>query len=185
MFVIKTLTDKHTCYRVHHNHQVTTKFIAIESMPKFKRNPFYPIKDMEAEILEKYGALVSVDKCYGAIMLAHNMLKGTLEVHYGKVRSYLLKQKRIDPSGCFILQTNLDEAIDKCTFKRMYICYNMLKNAFKQGFRNIISLDGTFLKYFTHGALRVAIGKDCNNMMFLIALEVVEGENPQLWTWFL
>ena len=73
---------------------------------------------------------MSIDKCYRARMLAHNMLKGTLKQHYGKVRSYLLKQKRIDSSGCFILQTNLDEALDKCTFKRMYISYSMLKNGF-------------------------------------------------------
>ena len=46
----------------------------------------------------------------------------------------------IDPSGCFILQTDFDEALDKCTFKRMYIGYSMLKNEFKQSCRNIIGL---------------------------------------------
>ena len=73
-------------------------------------------------------------------MLAHNMLKGTLEQHYVKVRSYLLEQKMIDPSGCFILPTDFDEAVDKCTFKRMHIGYSMLKNEFKQSCRNIIGL---------------------------------------------
>ena len=58
---------------------------------------------MEAKILEKYGALVSIDKCFRARMLAHNIRKGILEEHYGKVRSYLLEQRRIDPSECFIL----------------------------------------------------------------------------------
>ena len=110
-----------------------------------------------------------VDKCYRARMLAHNMLKGTMEHHYGKVRSYLLEQKRIDLSECFILQTDLDKAIGKCTFKRMYIGYSMLKNEFKQGCRNIIGLDETFLKAITCGAFLVAVGKDFNNMMFPIA----------------
>ena len=58
-------------------------------MPKFKRNPFYSVKDMEAEMIEKYGALMNVYKSYKARMLAQNLLKGTLEQHYGKVRSYL------------------------------------------------------------------------------------------------
>ena len=104
---------------------------ANELMSKFKRNPFYQVKDMEAEILENYGALVSGDKYYIAIMLDHNMLIGTLDEHYGKFRSYLLEQKMIYPSGCFILQTDLDEATNKCTLKRMYIGYSMLKNGFK------------------------------------------------------
>ena len=56
-----------------------------------------------------------------------------MEQHYGKVMSYLLEQKMINPSRCFLLQTNLDEVADKCTFKRMYIGYNMLKNEFMQG----------------------------------------------------
>ena len=124
---------------------------------------------MEAKILKKCGALVSVDKCYRARMLAHNMLKGTLEEHYGKVMSYLLKQKRIDLNGCLILQTYLDEFANKCTFKRMYIGYSMLKNGFKQGCRNIIGLDGIFLKSITRGALLIAVAKDCNIMMFPIA----------------
>ena len=67
----------------------------------------------------------------------------------------------------------------------MYIGYKMLKNGFMQVCRNIIGLDGTFLKGITHGALLVAVGKDYNNMMFPIVWAVVGGENQQPWTWFL
>ena len=44
-----------------------------------------------------------------------------------------MEQKRIYPSGCFILQTDLDEVVDKCTLNRMYFFYSMLKNGFMRG----------------------------------------------------
>ena len=74
---------------------------------------------MEAKILENCGALVSGNKYYITIILDHNMLIGTLDEHYCKFRSYLLGQKMIDLSRCFILQ------------KYVYIGYNMLENGFK------------------------------------------------------
>ena len=46
-FVIKTLTDVHTFYRVQHNRHVTAEFMANEFMDKFKRNPLWPEKEME------------------------------------------------------------------------------------------------------------------------------------------
>lgn len=54
-----------------------------------------------------------------------------------------------------------------------------------QSCRHTIGLDGTFLKSITGGFLLAAVEKDCNNMMFLIAWTVVEGENQQSWTWCL
>ena len=63
--------------------------------------------------------------------------------------------------------------------------YNMLRNGFRQCCRQIIGLDGTFLKPVTGGALLATIGKDNDNRMFPIAWVVVEGQNQRSWTWFL
>ena len=46
-FVIKTLPNVHTCYRMQHNRHVTVEFMANEFMDKFERNPFLPMKEME------------------------------------------------------------------------------------------------------------------------------------------
>ena len=40
--------------------------------------------------------------------------------------------------GCFIMQTGLDEATNKTSFKRLYVGYSMLKHEFMQGCRKII-----------------------------------------------
>ena len=81
--VIKSLTDVHTCYRVQHNRQVTTEFMASEFMDKFKMNPFWPMKQMEAKMMDKYGVIVRNWQCYKARQLAQKMIKGTLKEHYG------------------------------------------------------------------------------------------------------
>ena len=44
----------------------------------------------------------------------------------------------------------------------------MLKHGFMQGCRKIIGFVRTFLKCLTGGALLTTVGKDCNNMIFLI-----------------
>ena len=120
-FMIKTLTDVHTCYSVQRNRHVTTEFMVNEFMDKCKRNPFWPVKEMEAEMMDKYGVIVRNWQCYKARHLAQKMIKGTLEEHYGKVRRYLKEQMRIDPNGSFILQADLDENTNKSIFKRVYV----------------------------------------------------------------
>ena len=54
------------------------------------------MKEMKVEMMDRYGAMVNNQQCYKARQLAHKMIKGTLEEHYGKVRSYLKEQMRID-----------------------------------------------------------------------------------------
>ena len=44
-FVIKTLTDVHTCYRIQHNRHVNIEFMDNEFRDKFERNPFCPMKE--------------------------------------------------------------------------------------------------------------------------------------------
>lgn len=54
-----------------------------------------------------------------------------------------------------------------------------------EGCRNIIGLDGCFLKGVCKGQLLCAVGRDGNNQMFPIAWAVVSVENKENWGWFL
>ena len=49
------------------------------------------------------------------------MIKCTLEEHYGELRGYLKEQMMMDPTGSFILKTDLDETTNKSIFKRLYV----------------------------------------------------------------
>ena len=59
------------------------------------------------------------------------------------------------------------------------------KRRFLGGFKHIIGLDGYFLKGLVKGQLLVAIGRDGNNQMFLIAYAVVHNESTETWSWFI
>ena len=65
--------------------QVTVEFMAHEFKDKFKMNLFWSIKEMEIDMMDRYGTIVNVYKCYRARNLAQNILKGSLEKHYTKL----------------------------------------------------------------------------------------------------
>lgn len=91
-------------------------------MPKFKRNPFFHVKEIESEMMKRFGVAVTIWHCYTARFLAQNMW-WTLMQHYGNCRSYLLEQMRIDLRGYFILQAESDQAPN-------IVGYSMLKHGF-------------------------------------------------------
>ncbi|XP_075084700.1 uncharacterized protein LOC142167959 [Nicotiana tabacum] len=65
------------------------------------------------------------------------------------------------------------------------ICRKARNKAFKAGCRPCIGLDDYFLKGVCKGKLLVAVCKDGNNQILLLAWAVVEVENKFNWTWFL
>lgn len=70
-------------------------------------------------------------------------------------------------------------------FKRIYIGFKALRTCMLAGCRNVIGLDGCFLKGCCGGQLLSAIARDGNNQMFPISWTVVERENRDSWDWFL
>ncbi|GJS03859.1 integrase, catalytic region, zinc finger, CCHC-type containing protein [Tanacetum coccineum] len=60
-----------------------------------------------------------------------------------------------------------------------------LKDGWKIACRRIIALDGCFLKKQNCGKILIAVGRDGNNHIFLIAWVVMSVENKYKWTWFL
>ena len=70
------------------------------------------------------------------------------------------------------------------SFQRLYICLDACKRSF-QVCRPIIGVDGCFLKGHYGEQILVAIGRDPNDQIILIALVVVEAETKDSWVWFL
>lgn len=70
-------------------------------------------------------------------------------------------------------------------FKRIYICLGALKLGFKSGKRELLGLDGCFLKGPHPGQILTAVGLDSNNGIYPLAYAIVEAETTSSWTWFL
>ncbi|GJU93162.1 splicing factor [Tanacetum coccineum] len=71
------------------------------------------------------------------------------------------------------VQLDVDTMDDgKTQFKRMYICFKVLKEGWTSC-RRVIGLDGCFLKLACRGELLTAMGRDSNNKMFPMAWAVL------------
>lgn len=92
----------------------------------------------------------------------------------------MLELGRSDKEGRFELHVDVG-----VVFKAVYIGFSGLRKGFKEGCRQVIGLDGAFLKTYLGGILLTAVGTDGNNQMYPIAWAVVEAENEVCWAWFI
>ncbi|CAN1729108.1 hypothetical protein LINPERHAP1_LOCUS503 [Linum perenne] len=138
---------------------------------------------MKREVQLTYGIIINSNKCYRARSKARDMLEGTLEDEYKKLRPYVAELQRADPEGRFCLEVDVHPG-DMVTFKRIYVGFSSLFKGFLAGCRPIIGFDGCFLKGELPGMLLSAIGKDGNNQIFPLAWAVTEGETTSSWKWF-
>lgn len=69
--------------------------------------------------------------------------------------------------------------------EKFYTCFQSQKMGWKNACRQIIHLDGTFLKGRMKGQLLTAVGRDPNESMYIIAWAVVPVENKVNWEWFM
>ena len=62
-------------------------------------------------------------------------------------------------------------------------CNNSIFNSYIQ--RNILAVDGTFLKSLFTGILLLAAQKDANNQNVTLCIAAVDVENAVNWIWFM
>jgi hypothetical protein len=68
--------------------------------------------------------------------------------------------------------------------KRIFRCFLQCVHNFSH-FRPVISVDGTFLTGKYKGTLIVVVGITVKNHLLPLAFTLVEGENNDIWSWFL
>lgn len=69
-------------------------------------------------------------------------------------------------------------------FRRIYVCLGPLKEGFRGSGRDLLGLDGAFMKGQYVGQLITAVGVDANNGIYPVAYGIVESESKHSWTWF-
>nr|GEY84061.1 hypothetical protein [Tanacetum cinerariifolium] len=95
--------------------------------------------------------------------------------------------KRCNPDSTFKIDVYGENDPEKTTrmFRRIYVCLGALKMGFKEGGRELLGLDGAFMRGQYHGQMLTAMGVDANNGIYPVAYGIVESENEYSWTWFL
>ncbi|GKD13639.1 transposon protein, mutator sub-class [Tanacetum coccineum] len=128
---------------------------------------------------------VTRNQCKRAKLLVMKRLERDVLNEYKKLNDYAKALVDTNPG------TSVDIEIEHVGtgippyFTRMYVCLAAVREGFLDGCRRYLGLDGCFLKGVVKGMLLIAVGKDANNQMFLLAWAIVETESQCLWTWFL
>ena len=183
-FIVKTANDVHCCLRATKKNAMANRdWLSKEYIKEFRKNPNFKVKDLQTHMMTTYALSVPTTSCYRAKSLAIETIRGSLEAHYARLRSYLGELKRSDKEGTFELEVNTVGEI--AYFEGFYLCFSGLRKGFLAGCRKVISLDGAFLKTMLGGCILSAIGRDGNNQMYPIAWAVCLSENEKNWKWFL
>ncbi|GKA87972.1 receptor-like cytoplasmic kinase 176, partial [Tanacetum coccineum] len=150
-------------------------------------NPQIPIEAIQEQMQKKFHVSVSKHKAFRAKAKAQVHLKGDVKVQYSLLRDYVNELQRCNPDTTVKIYVYGKEDSEKTTrmFMRIYICLGALKRGFKEGGRELLGLDGAFMRGQYPGQMLTTVGVDANNGIYPIAYGIVESENQYFWTWFL
>ncbi|WCJ29554.1 hypothetical protein M5689_011180 [Euphorbia peplus] len=118
--------------------------------------------------------------------MAREGVDGTHYNSYMELNRWIMDIRRSNPGTYIKLEyeqrANLD---DPPKFKRIFICFEGMKNGILAGCRSFIGLDGCHLKGPFGGVLLAAMALDGDKGIFPLAIRVAENESNSSWGFFL
>jgi hypothetical protein len=188
-WMVRTYKPEHTCLQSRKIKACTAGFMAKESwvVSQVGSNPQISIKSLQDQLQISFEVGVSRQKDFRTKMIASNQLKGDYKEQYNRLRDYILEVCNANPNTTVKFQVSEEANTDSTTrvFNRVYICLGALKEGFNACQRQLLGLDGAFMKGPYPGQLLTAVGLDPNNGFYPLAYAIVEAENKNSWIWFL
>ncbi|XP_028065583.1 uncharacterized protein LOC114268592 [Camellia sinensis] len=176
VFRIKTFVDEHTCNRTFDVPHVISRWIVNKYWEKIRSNPTWPIKSLANTITTEHNVKVDLQKVRRAKIKALTMIKEEIRSS-NPGTTISMKVKEVPKVH------EEDEQMSK--FKRLYLCWGLLKKSFQNTCRPVIGVDVCHLKGPHSGVLLIAVGIDANNCIFPFAYAIVENEMNKTWLRFL
>ncbi|GJY54171.1 hypothetical protein Tco_0445835 [Tanacetum coccineum] len=133
-------------------------------------NPEIPVKAIQEQMQKKFHVAVSKTKAFKAKAQVH--LKGDVIAKYFFLRDYVSKLQRCNPDTTVKIDVYMEEDPEKTTrmFRRIYVFLRALKRGFKEGGRELLGLDGAFMRGQYPGQMLTAVGLDANNYLVAYGL---------------
>ncbi|CAH9148169.1 unnamed protein product [Cuscuta epithymum] len=184
-FQMKTWVGTHRCNEKFKLKIVSQAWLEEKYENKIIENPCIRQVELQKEIRNDLKISVNITKVKRVIARVLKKNNASFGDQFRRLRDYGAECLRSNPGSTIIVKTQRVTEDGPEVFQRMYVCFGALKRGFLSGCRQIIGLDGSFLKGLLKGEILSAVGRDANNEMYPIAWAVVEIENTDSWRWFL
>ncbi|GJX02028.1 hypothetical protein Tco_0185941 [Tanacetum coccineum] len=182
--LVKTFKDEHKCLQSRQIKYCTSTFLSKQITDLIPMNPQIIIKAIQEQMQKKYHVSLSKHKAFRAKAKAQVHLRGDVEIQYSLLRDYANELQRCNSDTTVKIDVYGEEDHEKPTrmFRRIYVCLGALKRGFKESGRELLGLDGAFMRGQYFGQMLTAVGVDANNGIYLVAYGIVESVNQYSWT---
>jgi hypothetical protein len=159
-WIVKTHKEKHTCLQSREIKHCTYKYLANKIYDLVKVNPEIPGKAVQDQLQRELHLQVSMKKAFRAKAKAEKDVAGDHNLQYMMLRDYIGELLSTNPNTTVKLAIDRDSASPsepRRVFKRIYVCLGPLKEGYKACKRELLGLDGCFLK----GPYPGQVGNSC------------------------
>ncbi|GKB87528.1 mutator type transposase, partial [Tanacetum coccineum] len=163
-WTVKTYKDEHTCLQTREVKLLTDKWLSNQIEDIVKPNPSILVKALKEQLQKKYQVGISIGKVKRIRAASIIKVKGDFSEQYSLLRDYVLELQRTNEDTTVKIDLEIDYNPSETTrhFKRIYVCIGALKRGFKEGLRDLLGLDGCFIKGQYPSQLLASVGIDVN-----------------------
>ncbi|GJY55931.1 ribonuclease H-like domain-containing protein [Tanacetum coccineum] len=146
-----------------------------------------PVKAVQDQFQRELEVQISMSKAFRAKSKVEREIRGDHVLQYSMLRDYVVELQSTNPNTIvkIAVERNTDPSLPTRVFQRIYVCLGALKLGFRACRRDLLGLDGAFMKGPFPGQVLVAVGLDSNNEIYPLAYVLVEAESKSPWCWFL
>nr|GEX07723.1 hypothetical protein [Tanacetum cinerariifolium] len=179
-WLVKTFKDEHKCLQSMQIKHSTSTFLSKKITDLITIKPQIPIKAIQEQMQKKYHVFVSKHKAFRSKAKAQVHLRGDVEIQYCLLRDYANELQRCNPDTTVKIDVYGEEDHEKPTrmFKRIYVCLGALKRDFKENGRELLGLDGAFMRGQYYEQMLTIVGVDANNGIYPVAYDRRKGLVP-------
>ncbi|GJU90739.1 hypothetical protein Tco_1303162, partial [Tanacetum coccineum] len=178
-WVVKTHSDTHTCLQSREIRYYTYKFLSKKIFKQVRVNSDIPVKAVQDQLQHELEVQISMSKPFRAKAKAEREIRGDHILQYSILRDYVVELQSTNPNTTvkIAVERNTDPFLPTRVFQRIYVCLGALKLGFRACRRDLLGLDGAFMKGQFPGQVLVAVGLDSNNGIYPLAYALVEPES--------
>ncbi|KAK1411405.1 hypothetical protein QVD17_37954 [Tagetes erecta] len=186
-WMMKTLNTTHKCLQTRSINACTSTFLAKRLVDQVEENPEIPVRAVQEQFQRRFKVAISKMKAYRAKVKAKQQVEGDYFSQYELLWDYANEIKKANLGTTVRIDVEQPGIHTDATrkFRRIYVCYGALKEGFKALGRDLLGLDGAFMKGPFPGQILSAVSVDSNTGIYPVCFAIVEAENRSSWTWFL